>query len=146
MSMAEPLSSEEQLSVDQALAKLTELSKCSFADFLTIADDGTPELDFDQARETGALQAVKKFTLDRYGKITIELYSVLDIIQMILRVYGKITATAAGIENAGNAGEAGVFFAEDLASVVKQFERDVLEIEFGDDESELDEDEDGDGD
>ncbi len=85
-----------------------------------------PELNFEQAKESGALQVVRKFTVDRYGKVTIELYSVLDILQMILRVFGKISNSASGIEGVGGAADAGTFAADELAVMVRSFEEQLL--------------------
>lgn len=116
---------ESSLTVDQALLKLTELSTYSFADFLTVDEDGMPELNFEQAKENGALQAVRKFTVDRYGKVTIELYSVLDILQMILRVFGKISNSASGIEGVGGAADLGSFAADELVLLARKFEESL---------------------
>jgi len=124
----------EPLTVDDAILKLSELAGYSFADFLTVNEDGLPQLDFETAASAGALQVVKKFTVDRYGKVTIELYSVLDILQMILRVFGKISATASGIEGAGGIGDLSSFTADDLVAIARKFEATFDIDEDGDDD------------
>lgn len=67
---------------------LFELSKHGMADFLSInplrPDDY--EINLQQANERGALNNIKKLTVDAKGKLMVELYDTLDVLTLLSKL------------------------------------------------------------
>jgi len=71
--------------LDYVVEELYKMSKRGMSDFLKADKDGY-DLDFYQAGELGALNNIRKMTTDRTGKITIELYDQLEILQILAKL------------------------------------------------------------
>lgn len=71
--------------LDYVVDELFRMSKRGMSDFLKADVDGY-DLDFHQASELGALNSIRKITTDRTGKITIELYDQLEILQILAKL------------------------------------------------------------
>lgn len=92
---------------DQALlAQLNNMVMHTLDDFLTIDAQGQFAIDLAKARRLGAMGSVKKLTVDRYGKVVLDLYDRFDAITLILRIRGYNTGTTGGgVKAPGGGGE-----------------------------------------
>lgn len=73
--------------IDYTLDKLKEMSTHGFEDFLDVEKDNYT-LNLTKAKEKGALNNIKKLTVDRMNKLTIELYDQLEILALMSKLAG----------------------------------------------------------
>lgn len=79
---------------------LLELSKHGFSDFIKV-EEGKDyyTLDFFKAQQNGALNNVKKATIDKTGKLVFELYDQLDILTILDKISSMSSSDFSKLEN-----------------------------------------------
>lgn len=69
--------------VAYVIEELYQMSTKGFQDFLDVERS---EVDLNKASENGALCIVKKFSVDKFGKVTVEFYDRLEILTLLAKL------------------------------------------------------------
>lgn len=90
------------LSANVIAAQLSQMATVTLADLGRENEDGVWDLDLASAAKDGVLSAVKKYTIDRYGKVVIDFYDRLDIFTMLLRLQNLDLSTRGPLAGSGS--------------------------------------------
>ena len=71
----------------EVLARLSQIARGSMDDFVKFDANGNPTVDLQQAKERGALPLVKRISVTKAGKVSLELYSAFDALTQLARHY-----------------------------------------------------------
>jgi hypothetical protein len=80
---------EDAPNAGEIIARLAKIMRTGFSDFIDIVD-GYPRINWERAKETGAINVLKRLKYNDAGMPEIEFYSALDAAQVLAKVMGLL--------------------------------------------------------
>ena len=78
---------ESGMAAQEVLSKMGAIARGDAADFVKFDADGRPQIDLEQAKNRGSLHLIKRISIAKNGKISLELYSKYDALVSLMRHY-----------------------------------------------------------
>lgn len=82
------------MTADEVLSRLAAQARASIGDFLTVADDGSWEIDLAKARDAEKLGLIKTLWVDRNGRVRLELHDQQHALEVLAKYHGLFSDAA----------------------------------------------------